>query len=114
MPAKLESRIPEIIAELQPRVLEAIHHGADNIAQKAAAKAVSQGLEQTHEMVQGLQSPEAVRAEGPMSVGVYAAWYAHFAEFGTVHEPARPFLVPAVEEGMAGVVADVETSLRKL
>lgn len=114
MPAKLESRIPEIIAELGPRVNEAIRHGATNIAQDAAERAVAQGLERTHEMVDGLKGPEAVTEEAPGSVGIHAAWYYHFAEFGTQHEAARPFMVPAAEAGMAGLVADIEASLRKL
>lgn len=32
------------------------------------------------------------------AAGVYADWYWFFGEFGSMHQPARPFMLPAFEQ----------------
>lgn len=84
MAATLESRIPQIIASLQPRMNELVRRTSSNIAQGATDRAP----QRTGELARGYEG---------RSDGVHALWRYHFTEFGTVHEPARPHLMPAVE-----------------
>jgi HK97 gp10 family phage protein len=37
------------------------------------------------------------------AAGIYGDWYWFFGEFGTSHEPARPFMIPALQEAYTRV-----------
>jgi HK97 gp10 family phage protein len=39
-------------------------------------------------------------------------FYGHFVENGTVKQPPRPFLIPALEAAAPGIIAGVQRVLR--
>lgn len=46
--------------------------------------------------------------------GIYADWYWFFGEFGTSHQPARPFMVPALEQAYAKVYPTAAAAFKQL
>lgn len=101
----LKSRIPEIRAEIKPRVEVAMRRGSELIAVGAASRApVSTGT--LRDSIEAKPHKEGM--------GIYAAWYAHFVEFGTTSAPAHPFLIPALESGRAELVSLVSSELKRL
>jgi HK97 gp10 family phage protein len=105
MPAMLKSRIPEVAAELEARAHELAKLVAEDIAQAATERA--QSLYGTYESGDHF----SIHAEGSE---VYAEWYWFFGEFGTSHQPARPFMLPAAEEARARVPVTARGMLRGL
>lgn len=110
MAATLQSRLPGVIAELQPRVSRAVKEGAETIAESARQR--------VHVRSGELQDRIHVERAGPAEYAVVAgdgrAFYGHMLENGTVHSPAYPFLLPAAEEHRDGVAAGVRDVLRTL
>lgn len=108
----LKSRLPEIAAELRPKVAEAVKWGAERIAEDASAK-LPYGPPEIH-----LKERIHVERAGPATYRVVAgdeeAYYGHIIEFGSVKMAARPFLVPALEENTADIEAVVTGVLRGL
>jgi HK97 gp10 family phage protein len=56
--------------------------------------------------------------EGPhvltgKAAGVYADWYWFFGEFGTTHEPARPFMIPAFESAYANELPQAAAAFKR-
>jgi HK97 gp10 family phage protein len=104
----VRSRIPQITAELRPRLDAALRDGAEKIA--AAAK--------QRVPVQSGALRTAIHTETDAD-GVYViagdndAFYGHMVEFGTTHTPARPFLIPALEETSGEVVKDARNAVRR-
>lgn len=114
--ATLRSALPEIVAQLPLRGAELARQIADETAEGAQGRARAQygsrsetprpqsdpsnpfGIE-THP-VATREFGEHVSAGG---FGVYMHWYWYFGEFGTVHQPARPFLMPAFIDAYAQV-----------
>lgn len=114
MPSTLESRFPEIIASLRPRVSAAVKSGAQQIAKVAAEKApYDENSEGPH-----LRDAIHVEREGVAEYAVVAGdsevFWGHFVENGTSHSAPEPFLVPAAEEEKEAVVLEVEIVLREL
>jgi HK97 gp10 family phage protein len=104
----LTSRIPEIAAALSPEVMVAVEAGAETIVEAAKARVpVDTGR---------LRDAIHTEIEG---AGVYVvagdreAFYGHIIEHGSVYAPARPFLLPALEETRAAVLAEVEAAIRR-
>lgn len=113
MPAKLESRLPEIAAAIPIKVGEAIRQGAENIARDAAARAPV-APDVAHGLPPGTlrDSIEARSSEGVGQVyGIYSAWYWHFPEYGTRYFAAEPFMVPAAEAGIPELLSNVKAAL---
>ncbi len=107
MPVTLKSRLPEIEKALPLKVGEAIHRGTERIAKDAQSRADAQYHGDDNFNI------EAGESEG--RYGILADWYWFFGEFGTHRpQPARPFMIPAVEAGKDALVADVEATLRDL
>jgi HK97 gp10 family phage protein len=113
MPATLKSRIPQIIAGMDPGVNAAIKAGAEVISERAktlAPDAPPQG--------EGLV--EAIHVEDAGDGGQYVVagdsehFYGHFLEFGTVKAPAQPFLIPAAEASVTEIEGLVNAALRTL
>ena len=105
----LRSRLPEIEAEIHPKVLAAAAVGAEAIAEAAKERVPTRTgrlKESIHVDKRGDQI--AVVAGGT------DAFYGHMIEFGTTHSPAHPFLIPATEERREAVIAAVRTALRTL
>lgn len=99
------SRLPLIAAEMHPRVEEAIDRGTEIIAGSARDKVpVDEG-----------DLRDAIHTdEGYVIAGDEDAFYGHMVEHGTSHTSPRPFLIPALEEKRAEVVALVAAALRGL
>lgn len=107
MAATLESRFPEIIAELRPKVSAAVKVSAETIAEDAGAAAP---VGPTGELGQSIEA----RNEGVAEYGIYAAWYWFFPEFGTAHSAPEPYMLPAVEANKLPFEAEVTAVLRGL
>lgn len=110
MPATLENRFPFIIAEMRPKISAAVKAGAEEVAVLAAAKApVARGR---------LRDSIHVENVGTATYSVVAGdddvFYGHFQEYGTVHDPPQPFLIPAAEELTPEVIGLVTAVLREL
>jgi HK97 gp10 family phage protein len=110
MGATLKSRLPEIAAELRPKVGAAVKAGAEMIAADAQDK--------VHVRSRELQNRIHVvrRGGGEYSVvaGDEEAFYGHLLEGGTDIAPPYPFLTPAFEENEGEVVRLVQASLKTL
>lgn len=110
MGATLRSRLPQVAAELRPRVSAAIKEGAEEIAEEAR--------ERVPVRTGALRDAIHVRRSGPAQYDVVAgdgdSFYGHFLEFGTERLEERPFLEPAAdmhEDDIADVVSAVLRSL---
>lgn len=106
---KLESRLPEIIAELLPAIEAAERAGAEVIAQAAKARVP----------VDSGRLRNAIHVEtGPDGAYVVAgdreAFYGHIVEHGGVNHSPHPFLVPALEENRSPVEDQIRTALRRI
>ena len=51
------------------------------------------------------------RPPAGQAVAAFAAYYAHFIEYGSGRQPARPFLRPAVDELRTRIGADIAVHL---
>jgi HK97 gp10 family phage protein len=109
--SRLHNRFPQIIATLEPKTRAALAAGAQLIAETAEARApVDEGdLRDAIHMEDTSEGVYVVAGGGPEDV-----FYGHMVEFGTSHSSARPFLIPALEERRAEVVATVAAALRSL
>ena len=104
-----KSRIPQIAVELHPKVQAALHAGAERIAANAQQK-VPIATGRLRDAIHVEDDGDDVYVLG----GSEEVWYGHLVEFGTRYVPARPFLVPAAEEGKDDTVAAVVAALRSL
>jgi HK97 gp10 family phage protein len=102
---KSYNRFPQIIATLDPRLEAALHVGRQAIASEARARVhVASG-----------ELRDSIHVDGDYIVaGDSDTFYGHFEEFGTVHSPAHPFMVPAAEARREEVVGLAAAALRKL
>ncbi len=106
----LESRIPQIIEELPGNVKEGMVDGLKPIARAMGAHAPDTSDERDE-----AREFHARPVEGKDEAAVFADdWQWFFAEYGTVNEPARPFMRPAVEAGREGLNAAVLEKLNRL
>lgn len=110
MPVVLKSRLPQIAAGLSPRAMGALEDAVDDVVELAKARVP----------VETGALRDAIHAEtvGPATFSVVAgstdAFYGHMVEFGTKRTPARPFLIPAAEEGVGIAAARITAALRGL
>lgn len=114
MSATLKSRLPEIAAELRPRVSAAIKEGAQAVATDAQDR-VPVGPPDVH-LRDNFHVTRLGPAEYEVSVGDRAGgpFYAHMVEHGTSHAAPRPFLIPALEANRSNVEQLVRASLVSL
>ena len=94
--AELKSALPEIMAKLPPVTMEVAKKTADNIAKRAQERA-----DQQYHGTHGNFNIEARHLSN--GAGVYADWFWFFGEFGTSHQPARPYMIPALEESYSEI-----------
>lgn len=137
MTASYKSRIPAVVASLPLAVGRPIKDGAENIASAAKVNAPDRpppfsGLPESIEAKpgditfgkqaafakvsggMGLGTPVGRSLATATTYGVWAAWYWHFLEFGTVKAAPRPFMLPAAEAQMPAIVAEVQAALKAL
>lgn len=106
--SSLKSRIPEIVVAMEPAVQATIAESVGAMASEAASNAPDAPPAFT-----GL--PESIEAkEAQDGHGIYAAWYWHFPEFGTVRQAAHPYLIPAVEHEVPSMLAKLRGVLGHL
>ena len=104
-----QSRIPQITAELLPRLEAATGAGAELIAERAKQRVpVNTGALRDAIHVEPDDGGFAVIA------GDTEAFYGHIIEHGGVRQPAHPFLIPAAEESREEVISLVAAALRSL
>jgi HK97 gp10 family phage protein len=105
----LESQLKRIAEELEPEVREALHNGAEQIAEAARVR-VPVDTGHLREAIH-----VTVEREGfHVVAGDKEAFYGHMVEHGTTHSPPHPFLVPAFEENKERLVESVNEAIRKL
>lgn len=109
----LASRLPEIAAELRPRVSAAVKEGAQAIAEDARMRVHTDDGELRDSItVRRYQAAGyLVEVEAQDEEGLYYGW---FVEFGTSHAPAYPFLMPAMENQKEHAEDLLSASLRGL
>ena len=114
MPATLKSRIPAIIAGLEPRVNAAVRAGAEAIAVEATARAPD-APPQGEGLVEAIHVEDSEEAGGYYVVaGDEDVFWGHFVEMGTTHSAPHPFLIPAMESQKDAVANAVTLVLRTL
>jgi HK97 gp10 family phage protein len=97
-----KNEFPRIIRQLSPRVEAALRTGAETIERGAKARvAVDSG--DLRNAIHTEKDPEGYR----VVAGDSKIFYGHLVEYGTSRTPAKPFLIPAMEQGRAVVVAAV-------
>jgi HK97 gp10 family phage protein len=107
---KLKSRIPQIQAELVAKSEGVMKAGAEAVSVGAKMRAPDAPPE-------GEGLVEAIHVEDDVE-GFYVVagdddvFYGHFVENGTVKQPPRPFLIPALEAAAPGIIAGVQRVLR--
>lgn len=112
MGATLRSRLPQVAAELRPRVSAAIKEGAEEIAEEARERVP------VSDTAPHLRDRISVRRSGPAQYEVVAGdgelFYGHFLEHGTEKMEAQPFLEPAADAHESEVTDAVIAVLRGL
>lgn len=134
--AELRSKLPEIIAELPALSLEGAMRVAEATAKGATERASTQyegsfnieakrvsgqggevrsGVQQEGKWISGWtlglgSGPHVIKGE---AAGVYADWFWFFGEFGTSHQPARPFMIPAYQDAFANELPQAEAVFKK-
>lgn len=94
----LTSRLPQIAASLPSRMKAVAEAGAEKIAEDAKARVhVDSGA--LRDAIHVDSQPEGVY----VVAGDTDAFYGHLEEFGSSHSAPHPFLVPALEENVAGI-----------
>jgi HK97 gp10 family phage protein len=105
----LESRIPEIVAEMKAKAVEAERHAAQTWAQEAQARApVASGELASSVHVEGENEVvvDAVNVDGEP--------YGIYVELGTSTHGAQPFFRPAEDLARARMEADLLAEFRAL
>lgn len=122
---KLDSRIPQVVAQLPAKAALGAHQAAERIADDARVRAPEgDPIEDKHPgrlkaSIETYDQPEGtyvvVRARaGKDQYDESGAPYGHFVEFGTSKMPPHPFLVPAAQENEAEFVVHVGKQFRTL
>lgn len=123
MGATLKSRLPEVAAELRPRVSRAVKKGAEDIADTARRNLEIGGHVDSGELLNSIHVERRGSAEYAVIADARAdkngnpgagAPYGGFVEFGTQDTAAYPFLHPAAEERAEEIVESVENALERL
>lgn len=110
----LRSRIPQIIAEMEPKTGLAVGAGARLIRDAAKENLVEDGTIRTGNLRDSIH----VTRRGTTArviAGNKDVFYGHLVERGTATgSPAQPFMVPAAEEMKDEVVELIAATLRTL
>jgi HK97 gp10 family phage protein len=105
----VQSRFPQIVAELDRAVARAVERGAEGVVSEARNRVPVA----TGRLRDAIHVDEA---EGGFMIvaGDDEAFYGHIVEFGSAHSSARPFLLPAFEARRASIEAAVKGALAGL
>lgn len=115
MAASLESRLPEVIAELRPRVGRAVKEGAEVIAEDAQRR-VDIGPPPVHifDSIRVVRKSAAQYAVEVTAADPEGFPYPFVVEFGGETQTPHPFLLPATEANADNVAYLVTGALRGL
>jgi HK97 gp10 family phage protein len=103
------NRLPGIVAALDIAVHEALVASADMIANTAKTRVpVKTGKLRDAIHVQ----VDKATGEVYVVAGDKKVWYGHIVEHGSVNQPPKPFLVPALEENRETVINLVERAIQ--
>jgi HK97 gp10 family phage protein len=95
---------------LPPTVDVALNQGAESIAEEAQNRVpIASGKLRDAIHVDRKDTGEVFVVAGDDEV-----FYGHLVEYGTTNTGAQPFLIPALEDKRATVLADVTVALRSL
>lgn len=103
------SRIPEIAATLDARVVAAMRIAVEEVELEAKSRvptATGRLRDAIHTELDG-NSVSVIAGDD-------STFYGHFVEHGTSRVAARPFLVPALESHREDILASVNAALRAL
>lgn len=105
-----KSRLPEIAAELAVKMDAVALAGAERIASEAQNRVpVATGR------LKNAIHTERVRVGGYAVVaGDNETFYGHIVEHGGAYTPAKPFLIPALEDNRAEIIRFATLALRTL
>lgn len=105
----LKSRLPMIALAIPEAVEQALQNGAEAIADSARNR-VPQRTGALHDAI------HVETEDGGVYViaGDTGAFYGHIVEHGSSTVPPHPFMIPALEENKAEVIARVQAVLSKL
>lgn len=104
----LQSRLPQIIKEFPDTVKEGMVDGLKPIARAIGAAAPDTTIDEPAEF-------HAEAIEGEVEAAIYSEdWYWFLAEYGTVKEPARPYVRPSVEAGRSELSLAIVERLKRL
>lgn len=105
----LKSRIPLIIAALDDAAIDGVKEAAEQIVETAKQRVpvVSGALRDAIHV-------ETKGNEISVVAGDSDAWYGHIVENGSVSNPPRPFLIPALESEREQIERIVGEKLRDL
>ena len=101
MSATLKSRLPQIAAELRPKVSAAVKKGAQLVAEDARGR-VAIGSPDVH-IRDDINVNRLGPAEYEVAAGGDETFYAHMLEFGTSHSAPKPFLLPALDDNQSDI-----------
>lgn len=105
----LKSRFPEIIGSMPRRISSDLKNGAERIELTASGN-----LNNITGMLDASGQVKGGAGEFRVEFGEGEAYYAQWIEFGRKNAPPYPFLVPAAEAEMPGIISDVSDTLRSL
>jgi HK97 gp10 family phage protein len=111
--ARLKSRIPEIIAELNPAVSSALETAADLVEARAKDR-VPVDTGRLRDAIHTAYSVEKGRILAWVVAGNNEAWYGHIVEHGGAHTPPHPFLVPSLEDSRQEIERDVAEVVKRV
>jgi HK97 gp10 family phage protein len=109
----LESRIPEIVAELPAKLDAVAEAGAELISATAQEKVQVSPGDGPH-LRDRIHTEKVKTGTHAVIAGDGETWYGMLLEHGTSHSAPHPFLVPALEEDKPEVVALAEAAVRTL
>lgn len=105
-----KSRLPQIAADLGMRMDAVAREGAELIADEARDRVPVD----TGRLQDAIHVERIHLGEYAVVAGDNEAFYGHIVEHGGAFTPARPFLVPALEDNRAQIIALASLELRGL
>jgi HK97 gp10 family phage protein len=90
-----QSRLPRIVADLNPKV-DAICAGGANLIKDGAKNRVPVRTSRLHDAIHVEHDDGG--SEWAVVAGNDEVFYGHIVEHGSTHTPAHPFMIPALEE----------------
>lgn len=111
-----------LVPEAAKEIDKALQQGAEDIASSAeqldvpvtgkTAASINSRRVRDGEIKTRFEKRAAV-ADQTSAWGVFVGWWWHFKEFGTVHQPAAPFMIPAQRLNRKRIKSRVSRAINK-